>query len=67
MRDHEACQPAGQGSLAPLVTGWQLCWLFSSGHLADYPIAVASGFIAGTAPVQSFEVAPVAIATLFIV
>ena len=25
--------------------------LFSSGHLVDYPIAVASGFIAGTAPV----------------
>jgi len=51
MRDHKACQPAGQGSLAPLVTGWLLCWLFSSGHLADYPIAVVSGFIAGTAPV----------------
>jgi len=51
MRDHEACQPAGQGSLAPLITGWLLCWLFSSGHLADYPIAAASGFIAGTAAV----------------
>jgi len=38
--------------LAPLVTGWLLCWLFSSGHLADYPIAVASGFIASTAPVR---------------
>jgi len=35
-----------------LVTGWQLCWLFSGGHLADYPIAVASGFIAGNAPVS---------------
>jgi len=51
MRDHEACQPTGPGSLAFLVTGWLLCWLFSSGHLADYPTAVASGFIAGTAPV----------------
>jgi len=26
-------------------------WLFSSDHLADYPAAVASGFIAGTATV----------------
>jgi len=52
MRDHEAWQPAGQGSLTPLVTGWLLCWLFSGGHLADHPTAVAPGFIAGTAPVS---------------
>ena len=28
---------------------------FFSGHLADLPIATASGFIAGTAPVGSVQ------------